>query len=445
MKKLEAHPLAEMLPMMSEPEYIALRDSIRDHKQSDPIELFEGKILDGRNRYRACLELGIEPKLKEFAGKDPIQHVYARAVHRNMSDSQKAAAAVNFLPHFERINAAKKAKSVEFLGDGGTSSTGKSRDLAGSLFGVSGRYVADARTLFENDKKLFKEVFEGRLPLTRAKRLVIRKARTVQAKAAVKNGGEADLNNCSIITGDCLAEMEKLGRAQFRLIFADPPYNLGFKYDSDPTRDQLPESKYHELTLRWIEQCAELLTPDGTLCWMIPEEHVAWTFTCLRQQKLHIRRLIVWHESFGQAGQNNFGRTCRYIWYATKHPTNFVFDPSQILVESKRAAVYGDKRAMPGGKVPDALWDFSRVAGTFAERIPDEGIPTQLPVELVKRAVLCFTEPDDKVLDPFGGTGTTARAAISTGRRCVTIERSRKYAAIIRRELLRMNGEKKGA
>jgi hypothetical protein len=41
---------------------------------------------------------------------------------------------------------------------------------------------------------------------------------------------------------------------------------------------------------------------------------------------------------------------------------------------------------MPGGKVLDALWDFSRVCGTFDERIKDPGIPTQLPEELVKRA-----------------------------------------------------------
>jgi hypothetical protein len=54
------------------------------------------------------------------------------------------------------------------------SSGGKSRDFAGSLFGVSGRYVQDAKTLFHGDRKLFQTVFEGKLPLSQAKRQYVR-------------------------------------------------------------------------------------------------------------------------------------------------------------------------------------------------------------------------------------------------------------------------------
>lgn len=437
--KLKPHKFAEFLPPMSEAEYQAMKDDIAANGQREPIILLDGKILDGRHRNRACVELGVEPKTKEYppAWGEPIFYVHSKALHRNCNDSQKACAAVQFLPEFE-----KHAKRRMLSGGSEPvpqGQIGKARDQAGSILGVSGRYVSEAKAILEADAKLFREVFEGRLPITRAKRLVLRTARTRQAKAAAKSGRIIDPAQCSIITGDCATEMEKLPRGKFRLIFADPPYNLGFKYFDDPTKDQLNDADYFKRTKDWVRGCRDLLTPDGTLCWMIPEEHVAMVGLLLEREGLFCRRLIVWHESFGQAGHNNFGRTCRFIWYATKHKTNFVFDAAAVLVESKRASQYNDARAMPGGKTPDALWDFSRVAGTFSERIPDEGIPTQLPVELVKRAVRCFTEPGDAILDPFGGTGTTARAALSCGRTCVTIERSKKYAAIIKRELMRMN------
>jgi DNA modification methylase len=297
--------------------------------------------------------------------------------------------------------------------------------------------------IFERDPKLFQEVFDGRLPVTRAKRIVHQNIRRDQARAVARSGRLVHPDECMIIVGDAVKESEKLPRGKFRLIFEDPPYNLGFAYDADPTRDQLSPAKYLDMIRRTVQQGAELLTPDGTYCLMICEEWVVDFGLILREAGLHVRRLIVWHESFGQAGHNNFGRTCRFIWYAVKNPDKFVFDAASILTESKRSTVYADKRAMPNGKVPDALWDFSRIAGTFSERMPDAGIPTQLPIDLVKRAVRCFTEVGDSVLDRFGGTGTTARAAIQCGRKCVTVERSKRYAAIIKRELLRMS-ERKG-
>ena len=509
MKRLDPHPFAELLPMMSDAEYASLKADIAANGQADPILTFEGKILDGRNREKACFELNVKPKIEKFAGDGPaaINLVYSRANHRNMNESQKAAAAVNFLPHFEAAAKDRMAQGVEkmphpvskpkhvsgktleqwrarlnqtgreemerrfklhcpwapsdlrdfkmsdmqasilksmFGDDSPSPVAGKARDFAGQLFGVSGRYVQEAKRIKDADSKLFQSIFEGRETVSRAKALLARSVKTAHAKATAKSFRVIDPSLCDIITGDAVKEMRKLPRTKFRLAFVDPPYNLGFKYLDDPTRDDLSPDEYIQLTRECIGEIDELLTPDGTLCWMIPEEHVAMVRMVLAEFGFNVRRLIVWHESFGQNGKNNFGRTCRFIWYATKSKNEFVFDAGSILVESKRATIYGDKRAMPDGKVPDALWDFSRVAGTFSERIPDDGIPTQLPVELVKRAVRCFTEIGDSVLDPFGGTGTTARAALSCGRKCTTIERSKKYASIIRRELQRMSKPTEG-
>ena len=80
--KYSIHPLAEIIPAMSEPEYQALLADIKALGLRDPITLFEGKVLDGRHRYRACEEVGIEPKFEEYKGGDPAAFVLSRNVKR---------------------------------------------------------------------------------------------------------------------------------------------------------------------------------------------------------------------------------------------------------------------------------------------------------------------------------------------------------------------------
>jgi ParB-like chromosome segregation protein Spo0J len=66
---MEFHPIANLFPMMSVEEFKALKESIRKHGQRIPIYTHEGKIVDGRNRYQACRELGIKPYLEGWDGK----------------------------------------------------------------------------------------------------------------------------------------------------------------------------------------------------------------------------------------------------------------------------------------------------------------------------------------------------------------------------------------
>ena len=76
MKKLNYHPAADAFPMMDDQRYQELVADIRERGQQEPITLCEGMILDGRNRYKACVEIGIEPKTKEYHG-DPWQQAWS--------------------------------------------------------------------------------------------------------------------------------------------------------------------------------------------------------------------------------------------------------------------------------------------------------------------------------------------------------------------------------
>jgi hypothetical protein len=88
---LEFHPLANIFPMMTDAEVNDLGDDMLEHGQREPIWLYEGMILDGRNRYNACLLKGIEPRLVGFRGADALGFVISLNLkRRHLDESQRA-------------------------------------------------------------------------------------------------------------------------------------------------------------------------------------------------------------------------------------------------------------------------------------------------------------------------------------------------------------------
>lgn len=93
----ETHPAADLLPLLSGSEYQALCKSIIERGLEKPIELYDGKVLDGRNRLRACLEMRREPSFVAWAGRDPYEYVWAHnAVRRHLEPGQRAAIRLRF-------------------------------------------------------------------------------------------------------------------------------------------------------------------------------------------------------------------------------------------------------------------------------------------------------------------------------------------------------------
>jgi hypothetical protein len=80
----DIHPLSEKYPLMDAEEFAAFKADLAAHGLKNPIWLFEGRVLDGRNRLRACLELGIEPVFAEFEGSqsDAAAFVDSQNLHR---------------------------------------------------------------------------------------------------------------------------------------------------------------------------------------------------------------------------------------------------------------------------------------------------------------------------------------------------------------------------
>jgi hypothetical protein len=94
--ELNQHPLSAAFPAMSVEDFGALVEDVRANGQREPIMLYEGMVLDGWHRYRACVECGLKPQKFDFpADKDPVAFVLSHNLHRrHLTPSQRAAAVV---------------------------------------------------------------------------------------------------------------------------------------------------------------------------------------------------------------------------------------------------------------------------------------------------------------------------------------------------------------
>src|SRR5690242_16836956 len=93
-EEYEFHPYAAVVPMLGQVELNALAADIQSNGLKQPIVLLDGKILDGRNRYKACLMVNVEPAFRDYNGEgDPIDYIVSMNLcRRQLTASQKALA-----------------------------------------------------------------------------------------------------------------------------------------------------------------------------------------------------------------------------------------------------------------------------------------------------------------------------------------------------------------
>jgi DNA modification methylase len=226
--------------------------------------------------------------------------------------------------------------------------------------------------------------------------------------------------------GDCIEMLNKVQEPFADLIFADPPFNIGYKYDVYEDRKAYEE--YYQWTHDWMDVCArKALKPAGSFWIAIGDEYAAEVRIIGRKLGLNLRNWVIWHYTFGQCTQMKFARSHAHLFYFTKEtdPKKITFNDMAVRMPSARQTTYADRRANPKGKVPDDVWSFSRVCGTFCERV--EWHPCQMPERVLERIVKVSSNPDDVVLDPFSGSGTTLAVAARLGRRYVGFDISESY------------------
>ena len=225
------------------------------------------------------------------------------------------------------------------------------------------------------------------------------------------------------------------------LIFADPPFNIGYKYDAYDDRKAYDD--YYAWTRQWMGACCGCLAPTGSFWVAIGDDYAAEVRLIGRELGLNLRNWVVWHYTFGQATQTKFARSHTHLFYFTRDTRRFTFNDMAVRIPSARQTTYADRRANPKGKLPDDVWSFSRVCGTFHERV--QWHPCQMPEKVLERIIRVSSNEGDLVLDPFSGSGTTCVVAARLGRRYLGMDLSPAYVDESRKRLVAtLAGRRKG-
>lgn len=173
---LELHPVAECFPPMSEEQYASFRADIAANGVREPIWIYEGRILDGRNRYRACRELGITPMVRIYTGDSPTAFAWSlNAERRHLSNAQRAALGVEMLPALQeeakrrRLANLKRGLCIPVPPPvGERRKRQESVEAAAQIVGASATNIQYAKAVKERDPQVFEQLKRGELPVNRA-------------------------------------------------------------------------------------------------------------------------------------------------------------------------------------------------------------------------------------------------------------------------------------
>lgn len=236
----------------------------------------------------------------------------------------------------------------------------------------------------------------------------------------------------SIIKGDTIETLKQFPDNSIDTIFADPPYFMQtsgvlqradgtgeFKGCNDEWDKYENYKEYDNFTYNWLKECKRILKPNGTI-WVIGSFQNIYRIGYIMQNLgFWILNDIVWSKTNptpNMAGTRFCNAHETLLWCAKSEKSKFTFN-------------YKTMKHLNGDKQDKSIWTLGICQGN--ERLKDEtGIKlhtTQKPESLLEKVILSSTKPNDIVLDPFFGTGTTGAVAKKYGRNFIGIEREEKY------------------
>lgn len=241
------------------------------------------------------------------------------------------------------------------------------------------------------------------------------------------------------------------------LVVTSPPYFVGKEYEEAVGQGHIPADyvDFLDMLEEVFSQCVAKLEPGGRLAVNVanlgrrPYRSLSADVTAILQDRLGLllRGEVIWHKAKGAGGN------C--AWGSFKSPGNPVIRDltERVVIASKgrfdRALTAAERasRGLPSeGSISvdefmEATTDVWEISAESASRV---GHPAPFPVELPERLINLYTYPGDLVLDPFMGAGTTAVAALRTGRHFVGFDTDSDYLAIaeqrIAEERIRLQG-----
>lgn len=412
---MQPHPAANLFPLITGEDFEALKADIRANGQLEPIWTYQGQILDGRNRYRACVDLGLEPLTREWNGEGSlVQFVLSLNLHRrHLSSSQRAVVALEVLPMLEEEARARQSaaggdnrdKALDKLFYQAVERGPQSIDTAAQLVGTNRQYVSDAKAIATKAPELLEQVKEGTLTLPEAKREL--KAQALEAKRAEELKPEPPIPAASRFNPQP-GDVWRLGQHTLHCgdyfgfphvaadaLITDPPYGI----DYDPSWKKADGS---DSDFRKIEGDGQEFDPRPFLDYPTVLLFGANYYT----QHLPQGGWLCWDKRTKDELDSMFGSPFELAWYRS--------------VNTNRRAIM--VRVLHGGVINA---DSEKGLGDRRSH------PTQKPVMVFTEIINQLTQPGDIILEPFAGSGTTLIACERTKRICMAYEIDMEYCKVI--------------
>jgi len=358
------HPTASLFPLMQDAEFAELKADVGTNGLLEAIWLHpDGSIVDGRNRHRACIELGITPQFRTWSGEGSlVSFVVSMNLHRrHLSSSQRAVIALDVLPMLEAENPPGRPTKKPGIISG---FSGENRDRAADLFQTNPRYVSDAKKLAADAPGLLDEVRAGGKSIPEAKREARRLERDeiqqgiIERARCVPPSDRWHIWQANIETWQA--------PRQYDFIITDPPYPKEYLY------------LYEILAMR----AAEWLTPSGLLIAMCGQSYINEIYTMMDRHLTYY-----WTACYLTPGQPTPLR---------QRQVNASWKPLLIYSTGQYAGkTFGDVFKSEAGDKAFHAWGQS-VSGMTS---------------IVRQ----FCLKGQAILDPFCGAGATGIAALAHG------------------------------
>ncbi|MCW7490935.1 DNA-methyltransferase [Leptospira meyeri] len=225
-------------------------------------------------------------------------------------------------------------------------------------------------------------------------------------------------DSINLINGNALDLFKNINDESIDLIISDPPYNLGKNYGNN--FDNISHDEYLEFTRKWLTEAKRVLKKNGSIYVFMGVRFISYLYQIMeREIGLEFNSWITWHYTQGMGKTKGYSPRHDDILFFTKS-TDFIFNLDEVRVPQK---YYRQRNNMRGAN-PGDVWQFSHVHYSNPNR---QDHPTQKPEGLIERMILASSLSGLTVLDPFSGSGTTARVCQQLDRKFIGFEINPEY------------------
>lgn len=470
---MEFHEVANLFPFIEGQEFDELVEDIRVNGLQQPIWTYEGKIIDGRNRYRGCKKAGVEPRFQEWNGQGSLVMfvISLNVKRRHLTSSQLAVVSLGVEKQLAKEAAERQAKgggdkvsvfapAVPENFQEPLTDKGESAQIAAKMLNTNQNYVVNAKKIEEKAPELIEHILEGTLTIPDAKAIAsmpVERRETIVQKAVEKK--EEEGKRVSRAVRDAIWEEEEKELVEKKKKEAEKLAQL--EKELEHTRHSTKEVKsgqwwklgQHLLYCgdsSYQEFIAKAETVQASFAFADPPYNAGaadWDHGFEWNHNYLAKVAPVVAVTPGISSIKNFmnKNTMPYIWsmsyWIDNGMTRGVLGFGNWIYVALFAEGSLYKNSQDQMRLSNLLNDTARVSITNGDndRPKHKG---RKPLQMMKHIIELFTKPNQVVIDPFLGSGTTLIICEETNRVCIGAEKEVEFCKAIIAHWENISGKK---